>query len=78
MVASVLTMYAHAHISLIFVVENPKMKSAKEENDYMVLLSIFFNPMYRGDYGAHLRELYGLPLLSKQYFLIAMDYFRSK
>jgi hypothetical protein len=34
--------------------------------------------MFRGDYGAHLRELYGLPLLSKQYFLIAMDYFRSK
>jgi hypothetical protein len=34
--------------------------------------------MYRGDYGAHLRELYGLPLLGKQYFLIAMDYFRSK
>jgi hypothetical protein len=32
----------------------------------------------RGDYGQHLRDLYGLPLLTKEYFLIAMDYFRSK
>jgi hypothetical protein len=55
------------------------MKSAKEENDYVVaFIDFFLYPMYRGDYGAHLRELYGLPLLSKQYFLIAMDYFRSK
>ena len=34
--------------------------------------------MFRGDYGQHLQELYGLPLLNREYFLIAMDYFRSK
>ncbi len=31
-----------ALISLIFCGENPKIKSAKEENDYVSLLSIFF------------------------------------